>query len=506
MPPSLLLDRGQVITYESAAKKEANIINQLAYVPAVNSLYERLWNERHDIAELTQLHLGLDKKVICNVLPQETWIRGSFNICVLVEVKEGLICRRVVFRCPMPHKLAEARYPGAVDEKLGCEVGAYVWIQKNCSDIRIPHLYGFGFSDNRHFTHQKYQPFHAHLIHLFRSYMHRLLRHPDTLSQYVISKTNLKLTTAYIVLEFIGPETGRTLSETWEEHRGSQEHRKKIFQGMARVLVSLARLPQPRIGSFKFRNDGTISLTNRPLLCDMVILENDGAPQIMRKDETYTCTEAFTSDLLTFHDGHFRIDPNAVYNDADCRGNMGIKILLRAISHHFIRKENRNGPFLLQFTDFHASNVLVDKEWNLTCLLDLEWAPYWLTGCALDEIDGDHIEEYDQVRREFISIVEEEERKTATKHDISIARIMQQKWETKGVWFWYCLRSMTDSFWLVKGHTSPKFSTRWSSSVEQIFSLFWSENSEQVVEQKVADHKKYDEELKLVFKQAAVNG
>lgn len=50
----------------------------------------------------------------------------------------------------MPHKLAENIYPGTIDEKLSCEVGAYCWMQEKCPDIRIPHLYGFGFSNNRH--------------------------------------------------------------------------------------------------------------------------------------------------------------------------------------------------------------------------------------------------------------------------------------------------------------------------------------------------------------------
>jgi len=50
------------------------------------------------------------------------------------------------------HKLAEAKYPGTVDEKLSSEVGGHAWMQHRCLDIRIPHLYGFYFSDHRHVT------------------------------------------------------------------------------------------------------------------------------------------------------------------------------------------------------------------------------------------------------------------------------------------------------------------------------------------------------------------
>ncbi len=86
------------------------------------------------------------------------WIRGSFNVCIPVVVRPARsrtgcpapVPTKFVVRCAMPHKLAEARYPGSVDEQLGCEVGTYAWMQAHCPDVLIPHLYGFGFSDHTH--------------------------------------------------------------------------------------------------------------------------------------------------------------------------------------------------------------------------------------------------------------------------------------------------------------------------------------------------------------------
>jgi hypothetical protein len=49
----------------------------------------------------------------------------------------------------MPHALAESAYPGTIDEKIGCEVATYAWIEDNCPTIPIPHLWGFTFSDGR---------------------------------------------------------------------------------------------------------------------------------------------------------------------------------------------------------------------------------------------------------------------------------------------------------------------------------------------------------------------
>lgn len=138
------------ITYTSAAKKNENILNELAYVSETKRLYDDLWKRRDAIQGVVRHHLRLGPQHTCVVLPPSKWMRGSFNVCVPVQVTTANSSKMVLMRCPMPHKLAESRYPGTVDEKLGCEVGAYVWMQHHCSAIRIPFLYGFGFSDSRH--------------------------------------------------------------------------------------------------------------------------------------------------------------------------------------------------------------------------------------------------------------------------------------------------------------------------------------------------------------------
>jgi hypothetical protein len=91
----------------------------------------------------------------------------------------------------------------------------------------------------------------------------------------------------------------------------------------------------------------------------------------MQRNDTYTCTDAFASDMITFHDNRFLSQPNAVFSDRDCRAQMAVKTLLRTLPHHFINRERRSGPFVHQFTDFHASNIFVDKEWNITSLIGL---------------------------------------------------------------------------------------------------------------------------------------
>jgi hypothetical protein len=99
---------------------------------------------------------------------------------------------------------------------------------------------------------------------------------------------------------------------------------------------------------------------------------------------------------------------------------MAIKTLLQGLSSQYLKKEFRNRPFALQFTDLYISNIFVDKDWNITCLLDLEWVlalpidilavPYWVINRKIDEVAaGEHFEEFNQVQQQFMHMFKEEE-------------------------------------------------------------------------------------------------
>ncbi|KAK4130736.1 hypothetical protein BT67DRAFT_489524 [Trichocladium antarcticum] len=512
MPATIRLDRRGPITYSSALKKNADVINQTAHLAAAEELCRVLWDSRGTIESLVRHHLRLGDSDSCTVEPSDRWIRGSFNVCVVVATRSGGAAdsapRKLIFRCPMPHKLAEARYPGTVDEKLRCEVGAYAWMQDWCRDIRIPHLYGFGFSDHRHYTHERRMPFYVRVWRAIRRRLRGLFGH-QTLSRYAAHPASPRLPAAYMLLEYISPDTGRMLSNTWNERRGDETKRRTLFRGLARVILSLARVPQPRIGSFRFNADGAVTLTNRPLACCVAILENGGAPRTMPRDETYSCTEPFVADMLALHDGSFLAQRNVVVNAADCRGQMAARALLRTVSHFYVSRQRRNGPFHLQLTDLHASNILVDDDWNITCLIDLEWicalpaemiaVPYWLTGRCIDELVGDDLAQFDQVRREFMDILEEEEGTMSNGSKPVLARIMSEGWESGAVWFWRCLTAVDAIFYLVEDHVSPRYCP-FSCNVEDVLSEYWCQESAAVVERKVADNEKYERELGSLFK------
>jgi hypothetical protein len=221
--------------------------------------------------------------------------------------------------------------------------------------------------------------------------------------------------------------------------------------------------------------------------------------------QTYNCTDSFVSDMLTFHNYRFLSQPYAVFDEEDCRGQMAVKTLLRTFSHYYIKPEHRNGPFILQLTDFHQSNIFVDREWNITCLIDLEWmcslpvemlaVLYWLTGRAVDQIKGEHLNEFDKVRKEFVHIFEEEQKLIGKEHNVSLTKVMCDMWESKGVWFWYYIESMNAMYFLVESHLCPRFLGSLSIEAKGIVSRFWHKDSEDVVKKKLARRENYDEEL-----------
>lgn len=322
-----------------------------------------------------------------------------------------------------------------------------------------------------------------------------------------------------MILERIGSDTGEMLSNTWDKHRGDPLRKQNLFRGIAHLMLSLAKIPQPRIGSLGFNargrlhTDGTISLMNRPLSCAVITLENYGARRTIPPHETYPCTEPFVADMLSLHENSFLSNPAAVSDAYDCRGQMAIGALLRMLSHHFIERKHRRGPFPLLFTDFHQSNIFVDDDWNITCVLDLEWVcalppemlavPYWLTGLCLNELVGENLHEFNQVEQDFMKIFEEEEVKIAAmpSHDTSgcvLSSVMHRSWESDAVWFWRSISSTHATMSLLRDHICPRFA-RLSLDTEEVLCQYWCQGSDGVVEKKVNDYDMYEKELEALF-------
>jgi hypothetical protein len=332
-------------------------------------------------------------------------------------------------------------------------------------------------------------------------------------SHYLETHIQAFSNTGYIVLEYIDPKNGMMLSNTWAHLRSDRQRTDNLFRGLAKIIISLRRVPLSRIGSLRFQNNGTVSLVNRPLSCSIVIMENGGAKRVIERDQTYSSIEPYVSDLLTCHDERFLSQPNAIADERDGQSQLTTMAVLRALSHHYFDRSLREGPFILWPTDLHPSNILVDEYWNVTHLIDLEWfcslpiqmcdQPYWLTGKGIDELDDQELDRYNDMRRGFLRILSEEETKDTTGlvTTPSLAEMMEAGWQMGRYWYVHSLMSINAMYNLFYQHVRPRYinldlARRMDKAV---FSRFWIPNSENVLSMKIADKERYDKDLLTMF-------
>ena len=110
----------------------------------------------------------------------------------------------------------------------------------------------------------------------------------------------------------------------------------------------------------------------------------------------FSTVNSYVADELILHDNRFLHRPNAIKNLGDCVFQLSSLSTKRTVSKLFFQREFRRGPFVFSLTDLHQSNIFVDEDWNVTCLVDLEWAyslpiefirPFhWLTSKGVDEL------------------------------------------------------------------------------------------------------------------------
>ncbi|RLL93487.1 hypothetical protein CFD26_100822 [Aspergillus turcosus] len=430
-------------------------------------------------------------------------MHGSFNLIVPVTVEEF---GRVIIRFPLPYRVGDSFHPGNSDEKVKCEAGTYAWLQQECPTIPIPRLYGFGLTTGQCFTTLERVPTFTRLFHRLRRWCLSLMgrRVP---SQFVRRDSGIgKEIGAYLIIDYI--EEGEMLSVTWADQNTRKDLRNNLFRGLARVMLSLSRVSLPRIGSFIIDDGGFLSLANRPLTLMLHDLENENIPVDMPTGETFASVDSYVNRLLTCHDNRLRYQPNAVNSGSDCVSQMTALALMRTVRPQFFDRGLNHGPFVFCLTDLHASNILVDKDWNIKCLIDLEWAtslpiefmrtPIWLTSQAVDEINT---EDYNELRQEFMTIFEEEERAYPAEYPYRRACIMNNGWDSGTFWYGTALRSPTGLHAIFYDRIQPLYSEKHAKDPNfyLMISHYWGRGAAEFIKSKLDDKRAYDERLRDAF-------
>lgn len=415
-------------------------------------------------------------------------------------------------RFPLPYRVGESFRTGNCDEKIRCEAGSYAWLQKNCPNVPIPKLYGFALSTGEtvwifpsvswfrrfinwpKFTRLEYLSLFPRCFQFLRQRFLSWLQ-KSVPSDYARHQSTDPIFTdgipkdGYILIEFIEQTRGTMLSNTWLEGRHNIALRKNFFRDLSRVFLNITRVPLPKIGSFIIDNEGFLQLTNRPLSIEIHQLENERIPTDISREYTYSTVGSYVVDILGFHDNRFRYQPNAVNNLGDCAYQLSVLTAMRTIFQSIFSRGFRRGPFVFAFTDLHQSNIFVDAEWHITCLVDLEWmcaqpiemfgAPYWLTNKGVDQLDS---EEYGAIQHEFIEglVAEEQDlgNSMLTGYDhgalqLHLSDVMKRSWESGAFWYTLALSSPSGLFTIFSRHIRPLFvrATRKSSGWSCHFSL-----------------------------------
>jgi Phosphotransferase enzyme family. len=318
------------------------------------------------------------------------------------------------------------------------------------------------------------------------------------------------LGTGYILIEYIDSSQGEMLSNTWSDKRHDAKLRQNLFRDLSRTLLSLSRIPFPKIGSFTLDNKGYLTLSNRPLTLDIHYLENQNIPIDISRDSTHSSTDTYINDLFSIHEGRFRHQPNAVNNIQDAFYQACGLTVMRSVWPCFFRRDLLRGPFFFSLTDLHQSNIFVDKDWNITCIIDLEWActrpvemihpPSWLSDQPMQLIDE---EQYTPLHEEFLDIFEEEENglPPEMKPPFPLYPIMKQGLQKGTLWCSYALNSPGAIFDMFYKHIQPRFAK--SHIDEDSFWLitmpYWGFDTYQFLGDKLEDKARYDEDLRKVF-------
>ena len=324
--------------------------------------------------------------------------------------------------------------------------------------------------------------------------------------------TASSLGTGYLLIEYIEETQGRMLSHTWNERRHEPRLRRNLFRDLSRILLTVAQVALPRIGSFTIDDNGFLSLTNRPLSLDIQDLENEQIPVDIPRGLTYSNVDSFVVDTLAFHDSRLKHQPNGATHMEDCIYQVSALTIMKTVFSLFLRRDLRRGPFVFVLTDLHQSNILVDEEWNIKCIIDLEWVcsypiemlhpPYWLTNQAVDMIDAS---EYDQVRREFMDILEHEEHELYAdiRETTRLSPIMKQGWEMGTFWYSLALQSPTGLSRVFYDHIQPRLAKGHESDGEffRIIMYYWEMNVTDFLHKKVKDKEDYDLQLRKAFEE-----
>lgn len=165
----------------------------------------------------------------------------------------------------------------------------------------------------------------------------------------------------------------------------------------------------------------------------------------------------------------------------------------------------------MAFNDMHQSNIFVDGNWNITSLIDLEFASVkplgmtrvasWLADCGVDQIEGEKLEEFERLYHSFVDVLEQEEK--ARQLPTSYNQSLRETRETGRVWYTTALESLNAFPGIWEQHLQARFFPEAFELEGEGMALarLWGEKGdlEGFIERKLQDDERYRGRVREVF-------
>jgi hypothetical protein len=100
------------ISLEEAPEDDDNVLHLLDYPQKLKDFKSRLTSLKAEIEATVAFHLGAN---CCQVVDEDNWMMGNYNICIPVCVNPPSD-NHVLIPIPLPFKVGEENNPGNVDE------------------------------------------------------------------------------------------------------------------------------------------------------------------------------------------------------------------------------------------------------------------------------------------------------------------------------------------------------------------------------------------------------
>lgn len=135
------------ITYSVAKEREVNILHQLGYYDQQCRFFCHLVDNSDWMKAVIVHHLRLRSTDACHITEIEDWLRGSFNLCVPINIDNWKGRQQPGYPChspiPLPYRVGEGFRTGNGDERIQCEAGALCVASvelSRCADSMIVRL------------------------------------------------------------------------------------------------------------------------------------------------------------------------------------------------------------------------------------------------------------------------------------------------------------------------------------------------------------------------------